>query len=221
LKRHPSSAVHWTVDDHEPVKRKFELYVKDDFDLLFICHKDYIRAFEGSACHWLPTACDPEIHRKMNEEKIYDVVCAANLDPAVYTERVRLLEKLSKKFKVGMFHKLYHEDMVKKINQARIVFHKSFNGDLSTRVFETLCCGAFLLADRIQDGLPDILEDGKHLVLYDNYRDVEEKVSYYLTHENDREKIAAAGCREVREKHTFADRARTILIEVEKLKNRP
>jgi spore maturation protein CgeB len=63
--------------------------------------------------------------------------------------------------------------------------------------------GRFLITDRIENGLPDLFEDGKHLVLYRNEKELVDKVSYYLSHE-------------VLAKHTFYHRAQTIIDQIQK-----
>ena len=217
-RKYPGPVVHWTVDEHEPVKRKFELYVKNDFDMLFVCHKDCLHLYQDVPHCWLPTAADPDVHKKMDLEKIYDVSFVGNLDPAVYPERVRLIDKLSKKFRVRKFHYVYEEEMVRILNQSRIVFHRSFCGDMSTRVFEALSCGAFLIGDRAGDGLTDYFQDGKHMALYGNYEELEEKTAYYLSHEEERKRIADEGHREFLARHTFDHRAQTLLAACADLK---
>ena len=218
LRKYPAPVVHCTLDEHEPVKRKFEMSIKKDFDMVLVCHKDYLHLYKDMPSVWFPPAFDPGLHRKLNLPKRYDVGFVGNLDRNIYKERVEMLEKLSKRFKVSMFHKVYGEKMVEIVNQSRIVVHQSFNHDLSTRVFDTLACGTFLLGDRVKDGMEDFFKDGIHLGLYDNYADLEEKIAYYLAHEDDREQIAAEGHREVMAKHTFGHRAEFLLKETAKLK---
>jgi len=108
--------------------------------------------------------------------------------------------------------------MIEIFNQAKIVFNKTFSGDLNFRVFEALSCGAFLITDRTENGLRDLFKDGEHLAMYDNLKDLEDKIGYYLSHEDEREKIAACGQKEVHGKHTFYHRAKTMLDDVEKLR---
>jgi spore maturation protein CgeB len=211
LRKCRAPAVHWGVDDHEPVKRKFEMFIKRDFDMDFVCHKDYLYLHRDRPHFWLPPACEPSLHKKLDVNKSYDIGFVGNLDRNVYRERVEILERLSKKFRVHSFHKIYGEEMVKILNQSRIVFHKSFNHDLSTRVFDTLACGSFLIADRIEDGMPELFQDGRHLALYGSLDELEEKIAHYLKHEDERERIAAEGHREVLAKHTFRHRAQFIL----------
>lgn len=210
----------WSNDTHLMDKRLFQSYFQKDFDIVYVAHKDYAGFFNKTPCRWLPFACDPDFHKKINVPKVYDVTCVGNLDPKVYPERVKHLEGLAKKFKVHMFHKVYGEDMIKIMNQSKIVFNKTFNGDLNFRVFETLACGSFLITDRTANGLQDLFEDGRHLAMYGDQAELEEKVAYYLAHEDKRETIAACGQQEVYAKHTFYHRAKTMLADAEKISNR-
>lgn len=214
MRRAGVKTVLWSIDTHIAEKRKFQKAFRDDYDLIFACHKDYVEQFGGKGCFWLPLACDPEIQRGMDLPKIYDIVFVGNADPRVYPERVKLLEGLSRKFKTGVFHKVFKDDMARALNQGKMAFNKSFNGDLNFRVFEALSCGAFLLTDRVKNGLSDLFEDGKHLVLYDGQKDLEDKAGYYLAHEEERQRIAAAGQRETLAKHTLALRAQAIMERV-------
>ena len=101
--------------------------------------------------------------------------------------------------------------MVKALNQGKIVFNKSFNGDLNMRVFEALLCKSFLLTEKVKNGLEDLFTDGVHLVTYSSLSDLEDKAAYYLAHDEEREKIALAGYREAVSKHTYFHRAKEIL----------
>ncbi len=201
----------WSMDTHVPAKRHFQLYFQGDFKSIYSAHKDYLHHFKKASCEWLPFACVPQLHRNLQLPKSYDIVFVGNTNPNIYPERAQLLQSLDKKFRVGLFSGKFKEEMVQVLNQGKIVFNKSFNGDLNMRVFEALGCGAFLLTDRIQNGLLDLFEDRKHLVVYDNQKDLEEKAAYYLQHDSEREEIAKNGQKEVLEKHTYFHRAKTIL----------
>ena len=204
-------AILWSMDTHVPAKRRFQLYFEKEFKTIFSAHKDFIRYFKKVPCQWLPFACAPQLHKNLQLPKIYDVVFVGNTNPNVYPERTRLLQELSREYNVGLFNGKFKEDMVRVLNQGKIVFNKSFNGDLNMRVFEALGCGSFLLTDVIQNGLFDLFKDGKHLVTYENERDLKDKVSYYLRHDAEREEIAKNGQKEVLENHTYFQRAKMIL----------
>ena len=84
-------------------------------------------------------------------------------------------------------------------------------------MFDVLCSGTCLLTDKIENGLPDVFEDKKHLVMYDGLTDLKDKAAYYLSHESEREAIALQGQKEAREKHTFYHRAQAVLKVAEDL----
>jgi spore maturation protein CgeB len=68
-----------------------------------------------------------------------------------------------------------------------------------------------LLTDKIKNGLEELFIDGKHLVTYQSLSDLMEKIEYYLKADEEREKIATRGQKEVRKKHTYCHRAESIL----------
>jgi len=51
---------------------------------------------------------------------------------------------------------------------------------------------AFLLVDRQRDVIA-LFEDGKHLVIFDDEKDLKDKVAYYLAHPAQRAEIASQG----------------------------
>ncbi|MFA6434233.1 MAG: glycosyltransferase [Elusimicrobiales bacterium] len=80
----------------------------------------------------------------------------------------------------------------------------------SPRVFEAMACGAFLLCDAQKD-VASLFEDGRHLVIFKDARELRQKIAYYLAYPEKREAIARAGRDEVLKKHTYADRIKTVL----------
>ena len=83
-----------------------------------------------------------------------------------------------------------------------LVFHNSkINLNITSRTIETgipqrildiLSCGGFCMTNE-QTEIEDYFTDGKELVIYRSPEDLKEKTAYYLTHEEQREKIARAG----------------------------
>jgi len=74
------------------------------------------------------------------------------------------------------------------------------------RLFEATGMGACLLTDWKTD-LQDIFEPDKEVVAYKTAEECVEKVEYLLSHEKERQEIAAAGQRRTLRDHTFAQRA--------------
>ena len=94
-----------------------------------------------------------------------------------------------------------------------------YPGYWSDRVYETLGRGGFMIHPYIE-GMEKDFTDHKHLVFYEfgNFRDLKDKIDYYLyvEHHAEREAIRLAGHEHVKANHTYANRWATILAEVTK-----
>lgn len=215
----------WAIDTHYESKHAlvsisgmdYFLRIAQDFDYIFAAHKDAVERFKEAhpKVFWLPLAADPYVHKRYDEEQIYDVAFIGSMNPKVYKERVELIARLSKEFNVIARHGVYLDDVAKIFSKSKLVFNKSFKQELNLRVFEALSCGRCLLTDKINDGMEDFFEDRKHLVLYEN-SNLEELVRYFLENEEEREKIARNGQQEVHAHHTFFHRASSIIDTVDR-----
>jgi len=178
------------------------------FDFVFVAQRHYIEAFREAGCsevHWLPLACDPDLHRKYEVEKKCDVGFVGSIN-SNHARRERLLERLCQHFEVRT-ERCFLDDMVKLFNESRIVFNNALKDDLNMRVFEALACGSLLVTDRAEgSGLEEFFRDGEHLVIYEDSNLIE-TVQRYLESEELREKIARQGRERVLARHTYAHRA--------------
>lgn len=73
---------------------------------------------------------------------------------------------------------------------------------LSLRIWDILGCGGFLLTN-YQAEIPDYFEIGRDLETYESLEELEEKVHYYLSHEEERVEIAINGYEKVANYHTY------------------
>lgn len=110
----------------------------------------------------------------------------------------------------------YFQDMPVIFNTSKInlnITSKSIVSGIPLRVFDIMGCGGFVLSN-YQPELAELFENGKEVVLYESIADMEEKIEYYLVHEEERREIAREGCRKVQEKYRFEMRVSEILKEV-------
>lgn len=212
-KKLPVVKILWALDIYRFDQRKFILWIKNDFDYIFSSQKNFVEIFKPKKSYWLTYAADPEVHRKFNLPKIYDIVFVGNINPTVYLERVKLLKLIGQKFDLKVFSGVYGREMAKIFSQAKIVFNKSAGGEINMRIFEALSCNSLLITDRLkpETGLEELFQDKKHLVLYDNEYDLLQKIDYYLKHESEREEISYNGYVEVLNKHTYEHRVKEML----------
>ncbi len=145
-------------------------------------------------------------------------------------ERIKILRVLSKRYKTSLYTPFGEEMLPDVINkgvvsaydEAPYVYHnskinlnitlKDLTSGIPLRVMEILGSGGFLLSN----WQPEIAEnfiDGEEVVLYDSVSDAISKAIYYLEHEDERVRIAAAGRRAV-ERFSFENQVETIIKTV-------
>ena len=74
--------------------------------------------------------------------------------------------------------------------------------DFSLRIWDVLGCAGFLITN-YQAELPEYFEIGKELETYETPEELEEKIRYYLSHEEERIEIAINGYEKVKKYHTY------------------
>lgn len=87
---------------------------------------------------------------------------------------------------------------------------RSIHSGIPLRAFEILGSGGFLLSN-YQADFADCYIDGEDFVAYADKEDMLNKIEYYLSHEKERQEIAANGLKRTLENHTYEHRLRDIL----------
>lgn len=90
---------------------------------------------------------------------------------------------------------LYSENYSKSFQAFKIslCFLRKMNYDLqTTRTVEIPACGGFMMAERTTEHQA-MFEEGKEAAFFSSNEELLEKCKYYLTHEEERKQIAAAG----------------------------
>lgn len=148
------------------------------------------------------------------------------------TERRRALIELSKRYCVNVYSNSdvrdlirirycgsvdYWSEMPKVFRASKINLNftiPNIKSGIPLRIWDVLGSGGFLLTN-YQAEIPVYFTEGKDLVCFDGIDDLREKAHYYLTHEEERKEIAESGCRKVKEHHTYIQRIRAMLSQVE------
>ncbi len=111
------------------------------------------------------------------------------------------------------------EECVKIFNATKINLnlHSSINADelvsggdfINPRTFELAACGAFQLVDR-RSLMSEAFSEGE-LAHFDNLEDLDEKISYFLSHPDERDLYAEKGRKRVLAEHTYVIRMQTLI----------
>lgn len=87
---------------------------------------------------------------------------------------------------------------------------KSIKTGIPLRAFDIMGCGGFLLTNYQQE-LMQYFEPDVDFVYYTDYKDLTDKVEYYLSHEKERAEIAENGARKVLTEHTMVKRVESMM----------
>jgi hypothetical protein len=189
------------------------------YDLVFAAQRvyvSYLRATGSRHVYWLPLACAPDAHYPVDVPKVFDISFVGAATMPVHRERARLLRLLAEHFSVEALERVHGEDYCRHTCGGRLTFNHSAIEDVNMRIFEALAMGCPLLTNRasVFNGLLDLFEEGKHLIVYDSDEDLLEKVRHYLDDRPARDAIAQSGREQVLARHTYDRRVIEILDTV-------
>lgn len=212
----------WFPDD----PRFFDTIVKNIvcvFDLVICSSPKMIDRYKEVGANdviYLPFACEPDIHKpiQLDGRYMYDICFVGTY----YPRRGRIIKQLMENgynTKVyGPYWKdadaLYGMDMVKAFNASKIVLNIHIESDLDNkpnmRTFEVTGSSSFLLTDYAY-GLEEQFVIGKEVIVYDNIKELLELVRYYLSSNEERDKIRINGNRRAYKDHTYENRLKAVL----------
>lgn len=143
-------------------------------------------------------------------------------------QRRRALIELSKYFHVNVYSNSdvsdlvrvqymgsvdYWSEMPKVFRESKINLNftiPNIKSGIPLRIWDVLGSKGFLLTN-YQAEIPLYFKEGEDLVCFDGAEDLREKVTYYLSHEEERKQIAENGYRKVKEYHTYVNRITEML----------
>ncbi len=99
-------------------------------------------------------------------------------------------------------------------SKINLNIEKVYNtSSLNLRFIDAMACGGFVLTETVDD-LPHFFATGRELEVFSSIPELLEKTAHYLTHNQEREAIAEAGCQKVRAQFDLAARLSGILAAV-------
>jgi len=209
----PSPSLFWASDSH--LDGGWRLNKAKEFDIIFFAQKEAVETFNKENSEkkaiWLPHAVEPLAYPRIERPgKTYDVCFVGHVNSQ---NRIDALDRLFKEFPNFYYGQRLFEDAAQKYAESKIIFNNSMRDDLNMRTFECMATGSFLLTSW-NSTIEEFFKDGVHCAIYHSEEDMIEKARYYIAHDEEREKIAQAGCEEVLKNHTIDCRVNVMLSEI-------
>jgi len=203
-------AAFYVIDTHLPKSLAKLRRQAQDYDWIFCAQRNAVPSFERAS--WLPLACDAAMHSgaaRPSQFAIGFVGTDGGLPRKLY------LQELRERYPDSYIGYAPHTQMSEIYRSSSLVFNYSIRNDINMRIFEALCAGRCLLTNAInENGFDELFRDREHLVVYHSPHELYHLLEYYLTHDEERERIAQQGQALVLAQHTYVHRAQTILQRV-------
>lgn len=228
----------WVIDD--PLTRhQFDpFFIKSHFNYhhIFVADEYWmppLKLLGDVKLHYLPFAANHEFFKPLNLKKDIDIIFVGSLASGPNTNKSIIFSAL-KEFKVTLVGPnikvyarasqhprwnfidkfIFSEELNELYNRSKIVLafhHTQLKSDPSPRTFNAAACKAF----QISEFKPNTnkLFNG-NIVEFHSPSDLQDKVAYYLTHEEERQKHAEACYPIAIQNHTYVARAKTVLEKV-------
>ncbi|MCR4787131.1 MAG: glycosyltransferase [Lachnospiraceae bacterium] len=106
-----------------------------------------------------------------------------------------------------------HEEMPRVFKCSKINLNptmRCIKTGLPQRIWDIMGCGGLLLTN-FRSEIPDYFEIGEDLLCYETEKDCIELISYFLSHDDEREAIALSGYNKVKNLHTYVIRVAQML----------
>jgi len=215
---HPRVLYSWDshvapVEMYEDALLTFDkIFLASKIDVEFF-HKKNIKEFV-----WIPEACNPRIHKNLHRDRIYKLGFVGNNND-YYFRNGKSKDEFIAYFKREPFNMLckqgiYGDDYTEVLNKIWIMFDRTIQHNIGTRIFESAASGCIpLWSDASYNtGINELLVNGKHYLSYnDTIGDAERVIKSLFNEPEKANKIAEDAESHVLANHTYANRALMIL----------
>jgi len=188
----------------------------------------------GINAKFITGGCDSDEHYRVQTSDSFYQSEVAFIGQADRPERIEAMREIAKRFDLKLWGKKWEAVGMKAVAQEAFAdeYRKICAGakiilgwdkadgtvDLyfSNRTWYTLGCGGFLLTTYCPS-LEELFGRGRELDWFENIEECCEKISYYLSHENERKQIAEAGYKLAHSQYSYEDMVKTIIADINKV----
>lgn len=221
----PHPCGYYAIDTH--LGYDYRRWKAKQFDIVWCAQLSGVRRMDhdGIRAHWLPLACDAMAHPTVDEmntrgvptsRQEVDIAFVGHLQNPEWSDRNRFLDTMFKAIPSFWFaYGVFHEDMAREYHKARIGINHAVRDDLNMRFFELASIGVPQLCDRRMFGWSGLgFREDEHFIGYSSHEEAVEKAKGWLNNQDGR-LMAKKAHDWVRRAHTYSDRAREMLAEIQ------
>lgn len=211
---------------------KISLDEYNEYDHVFIASelyaKELSKTLKTSSSALLQCTDDNKFKLPSESEKIYNKILFVGNSRKVFRTIVKDIEATG--FEISVYGTNWeafvsedkikgtyipNEELFKYYGGAEILLNDHWDdmrdkGFISNRIFDGLASGAFIISDNIK-GIPDDLKE--YIVIYHSQEELKELITYFISRETERKKIALRGREVIKNNHTFMDRIEQIILK--------
>lgn len=165
---------------------------------------EHYRQFGFVAEHWTHHSDSNLFYPRSEIKEEFDCVTTCGPRGAGLTDKIKAV--LGNAFSNERY--FYGEDHAKRLCMGKMVFQCSQYKEITRRIFEGMACGKMMITDRLplETKLHELFIDGEDIVYYNDADDAIDKIRYYASHDDERNRIAKNGYDKVMTNHTTKQR---------------
>ena len=184
LKKNNKKIVYWFMDPAETFTS--EMAMKTHYS--DVAYFDKVKTLKlaktfNPNSFYLCEGYDENVDIKQNVEKEYDISFIGN----IYGNRKEIIERLNNVEIISSAYGLQHSI---EVGKSKINLNICTDNCASDRVYKILAAGGFLLTDDWEGRELTGLVDGEDLIIYNDIKDLKEKIKLYLVNEKERNIIS-------------------------------
>ena len=193
----------WSIDSHVVSQQHKQTCDINNIDIVLNSIESHSRYFQNQKCIYFPNAySDDLIYPKPEIKKTVNVGFVGN-----WVNRADWINSIPN---IKKDIQIFGDEMVNEINSFKIHFNRNMADDINYRTFETLGCKTFILTNYTEN-LEKLFDIGNEIITYNSKEDLMKKISFYLSNDKERERIAENGYNRVKKDHTYLKRAEQLL----------
>ena len=195
--------IFWSIDSHKDLNRHKKFISDCGIDITLVSGFNYVNKFNDA--FWFPNCYPADLIKPIDFKNRINKIgfCGSKSNRGDWLTDLSLFTN---------FHLAINETAEKMVNNLlsyEIGWNRNESDDLNFRNFETTGAGAMLLTNNI--GGIELCFDQDEVVIYTTIEECKDKITYYSSHDADRQKIALNGYVKARTMHTFDSRVSQLI----------